>query len=110
MDAHHYRPHRQTGRVSDALDRLAELSDIDDRIRGHVFGLAEYHESEAASAYPLFDLAEIADLTHAICADDPKLADTLAYIAEAESPSIAVMMAAIKDRIDRFTDASTVAR
>jgi len=109
MDPHNNRPHRQTSRVTDALDRLAELATVDERIRCQVYDLAEYHESEASQAYPLFDLAEIAEVVDSIVAEDPKLAMVMAYIAEADSPSIACMMAAIKQRIDQFTD-SAVAR
>lgn len=89
-----------------AMDRLAELSHIDDRILSQVVDLAEYHESEASTAYPLFDMAEVAAHRDDICAEDPQLSDVLNYIARANSPSIAMMMAAIKARIDEFTDAS----
>ena len=106
MDSHHDRPHRQTGRMIDALDRLAELSHIDDRILSHVVDLAEYHESEASTAYPLLNLAEVAAHRADICDEDPRLADVLNYIAQADSPSIALMMAMIKERIDEFTRAS----
>jgi hypothetical protein len=109
MDPHHNRTHRQTSRVSDVLDRLAELASVDERIRCQVYDLAEYHESEASQAYPLFDLAEFAEVVGSIVADDPKLAMVMDYIAEADSPAVACMMAAIKQRIDQFTD-SAVAR
>jgi hypothetical protein len=109
MDPHHNRSDRQTSRVGDALDRLAELAAVDERIRCQVYDLAEYHESEASTAYPLFDLAEITEVISSIVADDPRLAMVMAYIAEADSPAVACMMAAIKQRIDQFTD-SAVAR
>jgi hypothetical protein len=92
--------------VTDALDRLAELANVDERIRSQVYDLAEYHESDASAAYPLFNLAEVAAHRDDICAEDPRLAYVLAYIAQASSPSIAMMMAQIKDRIDQFTNAS----
>lgn len=106
MDSHHDRPHRQTSSVNYALDRLAELSHIDDRILSHVVDLAEYHESEASTAYPLLNLAEVAAHRADICDEDPQLANVLNYISEADSPSIALMMAMIKERIDQFTRAS----
>jgi hypothetical protein len=106
MDSHNHLTHRQASRVTEALDRLAELSHIDDRILSHVVDLAEYHESEASSAYPMIALADIAHMIPDICNEDPRLAEVLDYIAQAESPSIACMMAVIKQRIDQFTDAS----
>lgn len=92
--------------MNDALDRLAELSHIDDRILSQVVDLAEYHDSEASTAYPLLNLVEVAAHRADICAHDPRLADVLAYIAQADSPCIALMMAMIKERIDEFTNAS----
>jgi hypothetical protein len=106
MDPYHHRPHRDKSRVTDALDRLAELAAVDERIRCQVYDLAEYHESEAAQAYPLFDLAEISEVMESIVADDPELAIVIAFVATADASAVACIMAAIKQRIDEFTNAS----
>lgn len=86
------------------LDRLAHLAELDPRIGDHTTALLDYHESEAADAYPLFNLDDIAHMIPDIVASDPKLAAVVDYIRDAESPSIACMMAAIKQRIDQFTE------
>ena len=103
MDAYNHRSHRDAGRVGSALDRLAHLAALDPAVVEHVRGLASYHESEAASAYPLFRLADIAELVPQVVADNPQLAEVLEYLATADSDVVAVVMAAIKERIDELT-------
>lgn len=104
MDSYNNRSHSRSGRVKQKLDRLAHLAELDPRIEDHTTALLDYHESEATDAYPLFNLDDIAHMIPDIVASDPKLAAVMDYVREAESPAIACLMAAIKQRIDEFTE------
>ena len=105
MDPYNHRSNRQSSRLSidNALDRLGNLATIDPTIVDHLEGLADYHESDAADAYPLFHLDDIAHLVPSIVADNPKLAGVLEYVAEADSDAVACIMAAIRERIIEMT-------
>jgi len=106
MDTPIRRSNRKAGRVGAALDRLATLATIDPRIAEHTEQLAEYHDSEAVDAYPLFHMAEIRDQVEDLMLEDPQLAAVLNYIELADPPTIVALMAAIRERITIFVEGS----
>lgn len=109
METFNRRSNRDAGSVDQALGRLFKLATIDPEVAEHIAGLADYHESEAASAYPLFRLDDIAELIPDILADHPELAEVMNYVSTADSDVVAVIMAGIRERIDQLIE-GTAAR
>lgn len=102
MDPYNHRQNRNAGSLEQTTARLLRLATIDPVVAEHIEGLASYHESEAASAYPIFSLDDIAPLVPSIIADHPQLADVLEYVSTADSDVVAVIMAGIRARIDQL--------
>jgi hypothetical protein len=103
------RQNRDAGSIDQTIGRLLKLATIDPVVAEHIEGLADYHDSEAATAYPIFHLDDIAHLVPEIVADHPQLASVLDYVSTADSDVVAVIMAGIRERIDQLIE-GTAAR